>query len=186
MEGPSVVFTFGRFNPMHEEHYQLSKFISDYAKKNKFDDAVLYTSLSQNAKKNPLNAQDKIMFLKKMVPKDVKVSDDTSLKNSFQILEDLIKNKGYTRIIFVVGEDRVNDFQSMNKYAQEWGTDVGSVVEFKVIQRKGNRSSKMSGTRMRQLVKDDNYEEFKEALPRSLKSYAEEIFSKTKIGLEIK
>ncbi len=185
MEGPSIVFTFGRFNPMHQEHYELSKYIGDFAKKNKYDDAVLYTSLSQNAKKNPLSPQDKIMFLKKMVPKDVKVSEDTTLKNSYQILEDLIKNKKYTRIAFIVGEDRVGDFQAMKKYAVTWGEEAGTVVDFQVLQRKGNRSSNMSGTVMRNYAKDNNFEDFKSALPRSLKSFAEEIFKKVQTGLDL-
>ena len=182
-EGPGIVYTFGRFNPMHQEHYELSKDIGEYAKKNKLDDAVLYTSFSQNSKKNPLTPGDKIMYLEKMVPKGVRVSHDQSLKNSYQILEDLIKNKKYTKIVFIVGEDRVNDFQAMKKYATQWSAEAGYDVDFKIQQRKGNRSDKFSGTRMRQLVKDNDYEGFKDALPRTLKKYAEEIFNKTKVGL---
>lgn len=185
MEGPSVVFTFGRFNPMHNEHYMLSKYIGDFAKKNKYDDAILYTSFSQNAKKNPLSPQDKIMFLKKMVTGQVKVSEDTTLKNSYQILEDLIKNKKYTRIAFIVGEDRVGDFQAMKKYAVTWGDEAGVDVDFQVLQRKGNRSSNMSGTTMRNYAKDGEFDNFKEALPRTLKSYADEIFNKVQAGLGI-
>ena len=181
--GPSIVFTFGRFNPMHHEHFLLTKDMLQYKKKNKLDDAVVYTSFSQNTKKNPLNPGDKIMFLRKMVPNGVTVSDDSTLKNSFQILEDLIKNKKYTKIVFMVGEDRVKDFQSMYKYANDWGISIGNNVSFKIEQRKGNRSSNYSGTRMRELVKDDNFDEFKEALPASLKSLAQEIFNKTKVGL---
>ena len=181
--GPSIVFTFGRFNPMHQEHYLLSKSLLEYKKKNKFDDAVLYTSLSTNVRKNPLTIGDKVLFLRKMVPNGVTVSDDMSLKNSFQILEDLIKNKKYTNIVFIVGDDRVRDFQGMYKYAKDWGADVGIDVLFKVEQRKGNRKSKYSGTRMRQLVKDGDFEGFLEALPASLKSIAKDIFDKTKVGL---
>lgn len=183
LEQPSVVFTFGRFNPMHQEHYELTKFIQEYAKKNKMDTAVVYTSFSQNPKKNPLMPQDKILFLKKMVPQGVTVSEDGTLKNSFQILEDLIKNKKYTRIVFIVGEDRVQDFQSMYKYAKDWGIDIGSDIDFKIVQRKGSRSEHLSGTAMRQYVKDNNFETFKDALPYTLKGLAEEIFKKVKIGL---
>ena len=184
-EGPSIVFTFGRFNPMHEEHYLLTKDLLNYKKKNKVDDAVVYTSFAQNQKKNPLAPGDKIMFLRKMVPNGIQVSDDQSLKNSYNILEDLIKNKKYTRIVFIVGEDRVRDFQGMMKYAKQWGEEAGSFVDFKIQQRKGNRSSEYSGTRMRELVKEDDFDNFKKALPKSLQSSAEDIFSKVKVGLGV-
>ncbi len=184
LEQPSVVFTFGRFNPMHQEHYELTKYIQEYAKKNKMD-AIVYTSFSQNPKKNPLTPQDKILFLKEMVPKGVKVSEDGTLKNSFQILEDLIKNKKYTRIVFIVGEDRVQDFQAMYKYSKDWGLELGKDIDFKIVQRKGSRSSHLSGTVLRQYVKDNDFNSFKEALPYTLKGLAEEIFRKVKAGLGV-
>ncbi len=120
-----------------------------------------------------------------MVPKGVKVSEDTSLKNAFQILEDLIKNKGYTRIAFVVGEDRVKDFQSLYKYAQEWGESVNKNIDFKIEQRKGSRTKGMSGTAMRQYVKDNDFESFAKFAPVSLsKDEVKELYNKTKTGLK--
>lgn len=183
MEGPSIVFTFGRFNPMHKEDYQLVKFMSDFAKKNKYNDVVLYTSFSQNAKKNPLSIVDKILLLKKMVPEGIKVSDDTSLKSAYQILDDLITKKKYTRIAFIVDEDRINSFQSMKKYAAAWSKEIGNNVNFQIHQREGNFQN--TGAYMRNLTKEDNFSKFKDMLPKTLASSSEEIFKKVKIGLNI-
>ena len=177
----SIVFTFGRFNVFTAGHQFLWDFVEKQAKKIR-GDAQIFTSFSQNAKKNPLTPQDKIMYMRKVI-KTASVSDDTSLKNAFQITEDLIK-KGYTNLQFVVGADRRNDFDALKKYTKEWseGRATIEIISFSGSSRIGN----YSGTRMRQLAKEDNFEEFSDDLPKGFnKSDKEEIFKKTKIGLGI-
>jgi hypothetical protein len=179
---PGVVFTFGRFNPPFTTgHYENFQFLQKFGKKNIMD-AMVYTSSTQNEKKNPLNFNDKVKFLQLGMPKGVQVSKDGSLKNAFQILEDLIKNKKYQRIAFVVGADRVNDFQSMKKYAIQWGEEQGFEVEFQVVES-GKRKPGVSGTAMRNFAKENDFESFKNGLAKSLNKYAEEIFLKTRNGL---
>ncbi len=54
LKEPSIVFNFGRMNPMHNEHYILTQDMVELAKKKNYKDIVLYTSFSQNQRKNPL------------------------------------------------------------------------------------------------------------------------------------
>lgn len=177
---PGVAFVFGRNNPPHAGHQTNFDELGKYAKKHKMD-AIIFTSLTQNPKKNPLTPGDKLYYLEKMAPSNVQVSKDTSLKTAFQILEDLVKNKGYKRIAFLVGADRENDFQSMKNYAKEWS--YGEATLEVVVS--GERTEGVSGTDMRNYVKDNDFEKFKENLPKSIKErYAEELFNKVKIGLE--
>jgi len=179
---PGVVYTFGRFQPPGKGHYSNFVFLQKYSKKHKMD-AVVYTSSTTNTKKNPLNFNDKIHYLQLCAPKGVKVSNDGTLKNAFQILEDLIKNKKYKRVTFVVGEDRINDFNSMKKYAKQWGVEAGiGEVNLQIVSS-GKRTPGISGTTMRSYAKDNNFEGFKNGLPNSLKKYADEIFNKTQAGL---
>jgi len=181
---PGIVFTFGRFNPpMTTGHYENFLFLQKYGKKFNME-PVVYTSSTQNAKKNPLNFNDKVKYLQLGVPKGVKVSNDGTMKNAFQILEDLIKNKKYQRIAFVVGEDRVQDFQSLKKYAEQWGKEVGINVEFKIV-KSGARKEGVSGSTMRNYVKEGDFESFKKSLAKTLQRYAEEIYQKTRDGLGI-
>jgi hypothetical protein len=179
---PGVVFTFGRFNPPFTSgHYENFQFLQKFGKKNKMD-PIVYTSSTQNEKKNPLNFNDKVKYLQLGMPNGVLVSKDGTLKNAFQILEDLIKNKKYQRIAFVVGADRVSDFQSMKKYATQWSEEQGFEVEFQVVES-GKRKPGVSGTAMRNFAKDNDFESFKNGLAKSLQKYAPEIFKKTKDGL---
>jgi len=180
---PGVVFSFGRFNPPTRGHAENFQFLQKFGKKNKMD-PIIYTSSTQNEKKNPLNFNDKTMYLELGAPKGVKVSKDSSLKNAFQILEDLIKNKKYQRIAFVVGADRINDFNSMKKYAKKWGEEQGFDVEFQVVES-GKRTPGVSGTAMRNFAKDNDFESFKKGLAKPLQKYAKEIFTKTKQGLNV-
>ena len=182
---PSIIFSFGRFNPPHKEHGLLFDDLEYFGKKEKIQDIILFTSFTQNSKKNPLSPQDKIFYLRKMVGKKTKVSDDQSLKSPFNILEDLIKNKKYQKIIFLVGEDRVADFQRMYKYAENWGEELGIGIDFKIQQRRGSRTKGVSGTAMRNFAKDNDFENFKKGLAKPLEKYAKEIFTKTKQGLNV-
>ena len=180
LEQPGIIFTFGRFQPPGIGHYLNAKFINDYAKKHKIE-GVIYTSQIHNSKKNPLVYSDKLFFLEQMV-KDlpyVRISRDNVFKNAFQILEDLIQNKKYKRIVFAVGEDRVNDFQNLYKYAKIWDPNVS----FKIVNT-GSRTEGISGTDMRNYVKNNNFKKFKEGLPSTLKKYSKELFEKVKIGLK--
>lgn len=175
----SVVFAFGRFNVFTKGHQALWDFIEKQAKKVR-GDGIVYTSFSQNVKKNPLHPNDKIYYMKKVIKK-ARVSDDTSLKNAFQIAEDLVK-KGYTNIQFIVGADRKNDFDAMKKYVKQWsdGEATLEIISFSGTSRIGN----YSGTRMRNLAKEDDFEGFANDLPKGFsKKEQEEIFEKTKIGL---
>ncbi len=182
---PGVVFCFGRFNPAFTSgHYEMFDFMAKYAKKNKMD-AIIFTSSTQNSKKNPLNFNDKTMYLELGAPKGVKVSKDGTLKNAFQILEDLIKNKKYKRVTFVVGGDRINDFNDMKKYARKWGVDAGiGEVDLQIVSS-GDRKKGVSGTQVRNYVKDGDFRNFKKVLAKSLHKYAEEIFEKTSKGLNV-
>ncbi len=175
----SVVFTFGRFNVFTKGHQALWDFVYKQSKKIR-GDGVIYTSFSQNSKKNPLAPNDKIYYMKKVIKKS-RVSDDTSLKNAFQIAEDLVK-KGYTKIQFIVGADRKNDFDAMKKYVTQWSDGAANleIISFSGTSRIGN----YSGTRMRTLAKEDNFKEFAADLPDGFSvKEAGDIFEKTKIGL---
>ncbi len=179
---PGIAFTFGRNQPPHSGHVENFEVLGVYAKKHKMD-AVIYSSWSQNAKKNPLSPGDKIYFLRKVAPKGVKVSDDQSLKNSFSILEDLIKNKGYKRIAFLVGSDRVSDFNTMKKYAQEWSSGTATLE----VISSGNRKKGISGTDVRNFVKENNFEAFEKILPSRGLTHQDklDLFDKVKAGMGV-
>ena len=171
-----AVFTFGRFNPITKGHAENVNFLKDKAKKLKAT-PLLYTSQSQNAKKNPLKFEDKVHYLEKFF--NLNVPKNKALKNAFQILEDLAK-QGYERVYFIVGEDRVNDFQAMKKYAKDWG-----IKHFEIIES-GKRTKGVSGSDMRNYVKAGDFESFKKNLPaKATNKDAEDLYALVHTGLDL-
>jgi FAD synthase len=171
-----IVWTIGRFNPMTRGHEENIKFAESYAKKNNAD-FMLFTTTSHDSKKNPLTFEDKIAYLKRLM--QVPVSDDAKLKTPFQILEKL--GKKYPKVTFIVGEDRVEEFEKqMSKYTEQWG-----ITDFKVV-KSGNRTEGVSGTAMRNFVSLNKFKEFKDNLPSTATdSDAKELFDLVKQGMKI-
>jgi len=71
-----VVFTFGRFNPVTAGHEIMIKDVIKQAK-SRGANPMIFTSQTQDKKKNPLSYKDKIKFLKhfwgKIIIKNTKI-----------------------------------------------------------------------------------------------------------------
>ena len=179
----TVVFCFGRNNPPQKGHQALWEFVNKEALKTK-GDGMIFTSWTQNPKKNPLSPKDKIEIIKKVTKplKKIKVSEDSGLRTPFQILEKLVKELHYKRIIFVVGADRKNDFNAMKKYVTDWSKGEASIA---IKGFEAERIGNYSGTNMRKYASENNYEDFKEGSPTTLKEDdIKDMFDKTRKGIQ--
>jgi nicotinic acid mononucleotide adenylyltransferase len=114
----SAVFTFGRFNPPTSGHQKLIKTIVNMAVPLGAD-PLIYSSQSQDPKKNPLDFKTKMFYLKKFFGasgQKTKIVPGRGIRNVFDVLNDLYK-KGYTHIQMVVGDDRIAEFNKLlNQY----------------------------------------------------------------------
>lgn len=184
-----VVVSFGRFNPLTNGHEKLAdRLIKEASKRNALP--ILFTSSSQDPKKNPLQFKDKVKLMKKAFPK-LLVSTDSSLKNLFQIAGEL-SDEGVKEFTLVVGSDRVNEFKkALGKYV---GATTGALQlnfdKFEVVSA-GERDpdaddvSGMSASKMRKLVADGNEKEFAKGLPSKLLKDANKIFKLVKKGMKL-
>jgi len=171
----SVVFQIGRFNPITAGHEENVKYGQKIAKQ-KNADYILFTTHTHDGQKNPLDFDTKVKYLKKFF--DVKVSTDKNLKTPWQILEAL--SKKFKNIYFIVGEDRVEEFQRMHQYKDKYGIETLEVLE------SGKRKAGVSGTDMRNYVKLNNFEKFKSNLPSTATDDdAETLFELLKVGMKI-
>ena len=184
-----VVVSFGRFNPLTNGHEKLALKLKKEAAKRKAL-PILFTSGSQDPKKNPLSFKDKTKLMKKAFPY-LEVSTDASLKTLFQIAGQL-SDEGVKEFTLVVGSDRVQEFKTqLGKYV---GATTGSLQlnfdKFEVVSA-GERDpdaddvSGMSASKMRQLVADDNVEEFTKGLPSKLLKDGNKIFNLVKKGMNL-
>lgn len=67
----------------------------------------------------------------------------------------------------VAGSDQVNDYKKFSKYTAEWGVNF-LVLNAGMRINESEGIEGISGTKMRQYVREGNYEKFKEDLPQAL------------------
>ena len=108
----SLAFTFGRFNPPTIGHEKLINKVASV----RADDYRIYLSRSEDPKKNPLSARDKLSIMKQMFPRHARKIVINTTNMILDICTELHK-QGITEIFMVVGSDRVREFETIiNKY----------------------------------------------------------------------
>ena len=160
-----IVFTFGRMNPPTIGHEKLANKIKSVAKREKAD-ARIYLSHTQNPTKDPLSYQQKLSFAKKAFG----IAHKSNAKQIFQILKEIYADK-YTDIIMVVGSDRVTEFKTLlNKYNGKGDYEFDSIEVVSAGQRDPDAKGVegMSGTKLRAIAKDGDFDTFKQAAASKL------------------
>ena len=188
----TVVFSFGRLNPPTVGHQKLLQKIVQTAKRMS-GQPMMFVSYSQDAKKNPLTAKQKIAYIKTMFPKEareLKLEENSSLRNAMDIATEL--NGKFDNLVMVVGSDRVNDFKTLlNKY-----NDVESKHGFYKydniqIVSAGERDpdaegvAGMSASKMRAAAASGDYESFSLGLPSSFKG-GEKLYKDLRLGMNVR
>ena len=108
-----VAFTFGRFNPPHAGHGKMMDAVKSYG--GDTGNYRIYPSRTQDTKKNPLSADQKIKHMRAMFKdhKD-KIQNSEAHRNIFDIMKDL-NDEGHEHVTMVVGDDRVKEFDKLTK-----------------------------------------------------------------------
>ena len=106
-------FTFGRFNPPHAGHGKMMDAVKSYG--GDTGNYRIYPSRTQDNKKNPLSADQKIKHMRAMFKdhKD-KIQNSEAHRNIFDIMKDL-NDEGHEHVTMVVGDDRVKEFDKLTK-----------------------------------------------------------------------
>jgi nicotinic acid mononucleotide adenylyltransferase len=161
-----VVFTFGRFNPPTIGH---EKLIEAVAKQAGSDDYKIFTSHSQDKKKNPLKSDVKVEWMKLMFPKHASsIQYDTTIKTPINVLQHL--QGTYTDIVMVVGSDRVPSFESMlHKYnGVEYTFRNIEVVSAGERDPDADGAAGMSASKMRAAAEELDTKSFRMGIPETL------------------
>ena len=169
--GSTAVFTFGRFNPPTIGHEKLLNVVASTASKVRGDQYV-FSSHSQDAKKNPLTNDQKVVFMKMMFPKHRRSIMKTDVRTAFEAVSELHDMKKYSKIVMVVGSDRVKEFNTvLNKYNDVEGRhgyyrfDDIDVISAGERDPDSDGVSGMSASKMRAAVAEGDYDSFKMGVP---------------------
>ncbi len=180
----TVVFSFGRMNPMTNGHEKLVTKIKSEASKRKAD-AKLFLSHSQNSKKDPLDYATKVRFARKAFGTIVQ---NSSAKIIFQVLEEL--NGKYKNIVMIVGSDRVQEFETLiNKYNGKGDYEFESIEIVSAGERDPDAEgvTGMSGSKMRGFAASNDLDNFKKGVPSKLSDAdTKALFAAVKRGMNLK
>ena len=180
-----LVFAFGRFNPPTTGHGKLMKEVITQARKYGANH-VVYASASQDKRKNPLDVNTKVAFMKKMFPRNnIKAAGGTQ-RTFMEILK--FFDRMYGEVYMIAGSDRISEFQ---KLADKYNGKDYNYKSIKVVSS-GERDpdaegiTGMSASKMRDMAKNDDYRSFKTGVVGLSDSDTKKLFAAVRKGMEIK
>ena len=185
-EGGTLTLAFGRFNPPTVGH---EKLISAAEKASAGGDLKIYPSRTQDNKKNPLDPDMKVSYMRKMFPKHKEqIINDPEMKSIFDVLV-AANEEGYKNINIVVGADRQGEFENLaQKYnGQLYDFDLIRTISAGPREEDAKGIEGVSASKQRKAVVDDDYNAFKRGLPKGINDGdAMALFSAVRQGMKIK
>ena len=162
----TLTLAFGRFNPPHAGHQQLMDIAAQSAETEE-SDYIIVPSRSQDAKKNPLDADTKISMMRQMFPQhSERIVNDGANRTIFDVLKKA-HNDGYTNVRIVAGQDRVKEFDklSQNYNGQLYQFDNMEVVSSGDRDPDSDGVEGLSSSRMRLAAAEGDFKTFRAGLP---------------------
>lgn len=184
-----VVVGWGRMNPPTTGHLKLVDRVREVAEKHKAKHTVI-VSHSQDAKKNPLTPAQKIKHLKRYSPG---THFEASSKEQPTLLHHAarLNAAGHDHMIVVAGSDRVKEFHDLlHKYNGVSGRHGHYNFKKISVVSAGHRDPDaegeegMSGTKMRQHAKNNNFSSFRHGVPSHVSdAHAKELMHDVRKGM---
>ena len=181
-----IFITYGRFQPVtwgHENSFNAVQSAAQLAG----CDYRIFISHTNDKKDNPLNQEDKLKWMKLLLPQHAKKilainpSDPQKcVRYCMTASRDIAHD--YDECVYMVGSDRVNSMQYLHNYngcnPNHKSVDF-SMKHFEIVST-GQRDAEgqtfsISGTKMRNWARSGDLKEFKKGLPKSNKLKDEEI-----------
>ena len=185
----TCVFTFGRYQPPTKGHLRVWEKVAD----TEGDAHYIYTSHTKDKKRNPLDYNTKIGLIKSALKEHNINAEviDSEAKTIIDVVVD-IASKGYNSLIFVGGSDRLDDMVSLIRKYNDKPNAEGNSYHFDFIEgvSAGERDPDsdnvegVSGTKLRQMAIDGDFEGFKNNLAFSDESTIKEVMELIKTSIK--
>ena len=182
----TLTVVFGRFNPPTAGH---EKLLQQAEKVAAGGDLKIYPSRTVDSKKNPIDPDMKVSYMRKMFPDyEDNIVNDAEMRSIFNVLVTAAE-EGYTGINIVVGADRLGEFESL---ATKYNGDLYNFKEIKTVSA-GPRDDDAEGlegvssSKQRKAVMDDDYDAFKRGLPKGMDDAdGQALFDAVRVGMNKK
>ena len=182
----TLTVVFGRFNPPTAGH---EKLIQQAEKVAAGGDLKIYPSRTVDSKKNPIDPDMKVSYMRKMFPDfEEQIQNDAEMRSIFNVLVTAAE-EGYTGINIVVGADRLGEFESL---ATKYNGDLYNFDKINTVSA-GPRDDDAEGlegvssSKQRKAVMDDDYTAFKRGLPKGMDDAdGQALFDAVRVGMNKK
>ena len=182
----TLTVVFGRFNPPTAGH---EKLLQQAEKVAAGGDLKIYPSRTVDSKKNPIDPDMKVSYMRKMFPNfEEQIQNDAEMRSIFNVLVTAAE-EGYTGINIVVGADRLGEFENL---ATKYNGDLYNFKEIKTVSA-GPRDDDAEGlegvssSKQRKAVMDDDYDAFKRGLPKGMDDAdGQALFDAVRVGMNKK
>ena len=182
-----VIVPLGRFNPPHKDHKNLVDACIQHAKQ-VGGIPMVYVSLSHDGKKNPLTADQKLYFLKKMYPlnKNLFFKPPANSPSMIGVLKSL--DNMFDEIHIILGDDRMDVVSMVNKYnGREYTFD--KIIGMSRHDIKNTRSSDGSdgvhASDIRRWCVEGDFDNVRSAMPKELTDQdVRKLMAEVKAGLK--
>lgn len=177
-----AVFSFGRMNPPTAGHEKLVDKVKETAMK-EGGKPYVYLSHTNDRKKNPLSYNDKYRLARRAFGSVMTYSNQKTVIN---IVKEL--NKKHDRLVMVVGQDRIKEFQDMLIKYNGIEYDFADIKVLSAGDRDPDADdvSGMSASKMRDFAAGSNLNMFTKGLPSSLQGSAKNIMRDVRKGMDLK
>jgi nicotinic acid mononucleotide adenylyltransferase len=178
----TAVFTFGRMNPPTIGHEKLVNKLRKVARLIR-GQPFIYLSHSQDAKKNPLDYNSKIKISQSAFGAIAKRSTSNTI---MKVMAELEAAK-FTDVVLVAGSDRVKSFDQLLQQYNGKDYNFNSIKVVSAGQRDPDAEGAggMSASKMRDLAKDENLEDFTKGLPLKVQKNGKDIMKNIRKGMKL-
>jgi len=184
----TLTLAFGRFNPPHAGHQQLMDIAAASAQEEEGGEYIIVPSRSQDAKKNPLDADTKVSMMRSLFPQhSERIVNDGANRTIFDVLKKA-HNDGYTNVRIVAGQDRVKEFDklSQNYNGQLYQFDNIEVASSGERDPDSDGVEGLSSSRMRLAAAEGDFKTFRSGLPEGIpRKDAMALFDTVRMGMNV-
>lgn len=185
-----LVMNFGRMSPIHEGHGEVIRTVVNLANKLGADHKVIM-SHTNDPKKNPLTAQQKLKHARRAFPG---VNFDVSSPTQPSLLHHLAKahSDGYKEVTIVGGSDRDTMGQMAQRYNGVKGPHGFYDVKLKFAQAGAKRDeggggvASYSASKMRDAAAKNDFESFRTMAPKTMSTpHVKDMYTDTRRGMKL-
>lgn len=185
-----IVITIGRFNPPTIGHGKLIENVAAVARRYR-SNFIIFPTTTQDSKKNPLSFKQKVSWMKEMFSKFSRNINTDERYSSIMIIAARLSELGHTKLVLVVGADRVREFETLLQKYNGVVTPKGSYnfVHGIDVVSAGSRDpdaddiTGMSASKMRAAASQGDLKTFSQGIPKLSGSNILKLFNDVRNGL---